>query len=276
MDAVQTETAMATPTINHRLRSRWSILARLHRWTRWGPQAAVNILCPPQCQLCGEDVETRASEALLCATCLPLLATLRGPICPRCGAPVPEGSGSKPDCPRCETWQFHFSSAMGLGIYRRELGTAALMIKQPFYEPLALTLGQLLADQVSSRWPDFHPDLVVPIPMYWWRHWLRGHNGPALLAEAAARRLGISLAADALVCHRNVRRQSTLTPAERATNMRGAFRASGRYRLQGTTVLLIDDTLTTGATASEAAFVLKNAGVRETRVAVVARGIGVD
>lgn len=213
---------------------------------------------------------------MLCQPCRLLLAPHRGATCPRCAGPVPAALEIQPDCPRCETTQFHFSCVVGLGVYSGELRRAVLRIKEPLYEPLALTLGRLLADEVRARWPAVEFDLVLPIPMFWSRRWSRGHNGPAILAESLSRRLGRPLATDALICVRNVQRQSTLAPSERFQNVRGVFRVSKDFAFQGARLLLVDDTLTTGATASEAARILKQAGAAEVRVAVAARGIGVD
>ena len=246
------------------------------RWFQRCRQAAADLLYPPQCQFCGVDLAERESTVLLCPACHSALAPRRESTCSRCDLPVPLGSEDKPDCQRCRTTKFHFTSVVALGVYRQELADAVRRTKQPFHEPLALTLGQLLASEVSTRWPNFHADLMVPIPMYWGRRWLRGHNGPELMAEAAAQRLPLVLATDALFCHRHHKRQATLTRAERFTNVRGVFSASRGYTFAGATILLMDDTMTTGATASEAARMLRTAGAAEVRVAVAARGIGVD
>jgi ComF family protein len=187
---------------------------------------------------------------------------------------VPRGGEARPDCARCTTTRLHFEAVTTLGVYRAQLQQAVLMSKQAFHEPLALTLGSLLADEVSARWPDYRPDLVLPIPMYWARRWLRGHSGPELIAEALCGRLTLTLRTDALACRRSLARQSSLPRAERFRNVRGAFRAQRAYDLRGTNLLLVDDTLTTGATASEAAKALKEAGAASVRVAAAARGIG--
>jgi ComF family protein len=250
--------------------------SRLFRLWRFCGRAAIDLVCPPQCQLCEVDLADEAHEIPLCVTCRSRLASVRGPICPRCAGPVPAGRENHPDCPRCENTQFHFTSVAGLGVYQGELRQAVLKIKQPLHEPLALTLGLLLADEVQLRWADFRPDLAVPVPMYWARRWTRGQSAAELLAETLCRRLNVSPATDALICRRNVVRQSTLPPGERFRNVRNAFRASKAYALQGVKILLIDDTLTTGATASEAARMLRQAGAAEVRVAVAARGIGAD
>lgn len=251
-------------------------LGWLSRWTQGCRRAAADLLCPPQCQFCGGDITDPRGNVLLCAACFDNLVTLREAICPRCAAPVPVGMQAKPDCPRCDKTQLHFSSAVALGVYRKEMADAVRRIKHPIFEPLALALGCVLANEVRSRWPDYRPDLMMPVPMYWGRRWLRGHNGPELLAESAARDLRFQLVTDALLCRRNHKRQSTLAPSERFANVRGTFAASRGYALEGAKILLVDDTMTTGATASEAARMLKNAGAAEVRVAVAARGIGAD
>jgi len=105
---------------------------------------------------------------------------------------------------------------------------------------------------------------------------VRGVNGPDLLVEAMGRRLTIATATDLLFCRRRTQKQGTLLPSERFGNVRNAFGASSGYDIKGAYVLLVDDIMTTGATASEAAKTIRNAGAEEVDVAVVARGVGVD
>lgn len=245
-------------------------------WWRRCRQAATDLLYPPQCQFCSEDLIEHETAVVLCPACHVALAPSLEATCVRCDLPVPSGNSGQPDCQRCRTTKFHFTLAVALGVYQNELADAVRRTKQPLHEPLALALGAMLANRVSTRWPDFHADLLIPIPMYWGRRWLRGHNGPELMAEAAAQNLSFPLATDALFCHRHHKRQATLSRAERFTNIRGVFSASRSYTLAGTKILLVDDTMTTGATASEAARMLIQAGAAEIRVAVVARGIGFD
>jgi ComF family protein len=147
-------------------------------------------------------------------------------------------------------------------------------MKQPAHEPLTLSLGRILADAVGRHLESRTVDLVVPVPMHWRRRLARGTNTARLLAESVARSLAAPAAPRVLRCRRKTRKQGTLRPDERRTNMQGAFRVSSGYDITDSAVLLVDDIMTTGATANNATRALCQAGASPVIVAVVARGIG--
>jgi predicted amidophosphoribosyltransferase len=86
--------------------------------------------------------------------------------------------------------------------------------------------------------------------------------------------LQLPLALDLLLCRRWLKKQSSLSMTERLENVRNAFRTSSAFDIRGATILLIDDVITTAATASQAARALRRAGARAVYVAAVARGMG--
>jgi ComF family protein len=114
----------------------------------------------------------------------------------------------------------------------------------------------------------------VPIPMHWTRRIGRGINNPDVLAQCLAKSLGIPLRRDILVRRVNTTPQAALPPSKRFENLHGAFRVRRPQAADGARVLLVDDVLTTGATCSEAAKMLKRAGAAAVFVAVVARAQG--
>jgi ComF family protein len=113
-------------------------------------------------------------------------------------------------------------------------------------------------------------DLVVPVPLHWWRRWRRGYDQGAALARGLAGRLGLPCAS-CLCRTRHTPRQAEQTPSARRDNVRGAFRTSARAPVKGKSVLLVDDVMTTGSTATEAARALRDAGAARVVVAVLAR-----
>ncbi len=113
-------------------------------------------------------------------------------------------------------------------------------------------------------------DLVVPVPMHWWRKWNRGFNQAELLARVVGRRTGIPVAR-ALKRRRSTLSQAGLTLAQRRENLTGVFRVPARNRMEGRRVLLVDDVFTTGATASACAAALKRAGARSVVLLTLAR-----
>ena len=188
---------------------------------------------------------------------------------------VPTGPHHKEDdCPRCRDRRYHFQAAVALGVYQDPLREAVIRMKQHIHESLTLSMGCLLAERVREVLTEALPDLLVPVPAHWWKRLWRGVNGPDLLVEAMGRQLKLPSADDVLGCRRRTHKQGTLMPSERVANVRDAFAFNSDYDISGVHVLLVDDILTTGSTASEAARTLRRAGAARVTVAVVARGVG--
>jgi ComF family protein len=174
----------------------------------------------------------------------------------------------------CEGESLKFDRVVSLGTYRGKLREAVLRMKLGRGELLSAVMGRLFWLRRGADVIALAPDAVVPVPMFWTRRLARGTNSPDVLAERVARRLGAPLVARAVVRSRSTAPQSSLKPRQRRGNVRGAFRLRAGYALHGLHVLLVDDILTTGATASEIAGLLKRAGASLVTVAVLARGIG--
>jgi ComF family protein len=164
-----------------------------------------------------------------------------------------------------------YDAVRALGRYEGTLRAAVLKIKHPYYQPLAASLGLQLAERIRQHPFVEMPELVVSVPMYWLQRLLRGASAATTLATAVAGELGLKEARRLLVCRRWLKRQSTLKPAERRRNVRDAFRVAWPSGIAGKRILLVDDVMTTGATAQEAARSLRAAGATAVYVAAVAR-----
>ena len=128
-------------------------------------------------------------------------------------------------------------------------------------------LGALLA-QALPRESGF--DAIVPMPLHWRRRWQRGFNQSELLAREIARRWAVPVRA--LVRRKKATApQAGLTSAQRRKNVEGAFHVRKGTRLKGMRLLLIDDVLTTGATANACARALKRAGAAQVTFLALAR-----
>jgi ComF family protein len=134
---------------------------------------------------------------------------------------------------------------------------------------LAAPLGRYLTKALPVDGPLF--DLVVPMPLHWFRRWRRGFNQSELLAREVSRRLGLPMAAGVLARRRHAPPQSGLSSAARRRNVAGLFSVKDRLEVEGRRVLLVDDVLTTGATAQSAARALKSAGAAQVVVLTLAR-----
>jgi competence protein ComFC len=113
-------------------------------------------------------------------------------------------------------------------------------------------------------------DIIVPVPLFPSRLRERGYNQSRLLAEPIAQKYHIDLSLKNLVRVRNTRHQTLLSEKERWTNIHGAFRIKHSAEFSGKNILIVDDLLTTGATASEAARTLKGAGAETVGVLTLA------
>lgn len=167
-----------------------------------------------------------------------------------------------------------YDAVRTLGMYQNELRQAVLKIKHAEHEPLAIELGRQLAERLRQMPFADTPDLIAPVPMFWLKRIWRGTNAPDLIAQSLTAELRFPLALDLLVCRRFTRQQSTLSADERKHNVRGAYRTSRRYNVREAKILLVDDVVTTGATAHDAARALRQAGAAKVYVAAIARGAG--
>jgi ComF family protein len=161
---------------------------------------------------------------------------------------------------------------MRLGPYEGRLRDVILQMKHWSGELLAESIGELWAAHSDKRFRELGVDAVVPVPLHWWRRWRRGFNQSAILARRIARRLERPFLARVLHRIRPTLRQTDVSPAARRENVRGAFRATAHRFIRNRSVLLIDDVMTTGSTASEAAKALRKAGANRVVVAVLGHG----
>lgn len=251
----------------------WHI--RVDTWLAAAAGAVERLLFPPVCAYCANEVEAQQTECpSLCPDCRARLVPVDRRACRYCASPLPRLWSPAERCPRCVQRRYQFSRAVAVGVYRDELQQAVLAMKRPAGEPLTHAAGRLLAEAVAAELADERVELVVPIPMHWQRRLLRGTFPAQLLAQVVAQVLRRPTAPQLLRCRRKVRKQGTLRPAERVRNVRGAFSISAGYAITDAQILLVDDVMTTGATANEAARALRQAGAGQVFVAVVARGVG--
>jgi ComF family protein len=161
-----------------------------------------------------------------------------------------------------------------VGPYNGLLRQLILRLKRAAGEGLAEQLGSLWAECAGARLSETGAEAVVPVPLHWWRRLARGYNQSAALARALADRLRLPCRTGWLRRVRHTPFQTSQTSSARRENVRQAFRARAVAGLRGRSVLLVDDILTTGSTAGEAARALRAAGAARVVVAVLARAQG--
>ena len=232
-------------------------------------QGLLQIFYPNLCWICREPIAP--DQHALCVTCRVALFSDPQPCCPRCAAPSGPFAVVEKGCLVCRDAGFAFDRAVRVGPYVGVLREVILRIKS--------ASNQALAEIVAAEWTEIAVDklrqlgvqTVVPVPLHWWRRLQRGYNQCDSLSQAWASALGVPCQRNALRRLRATRLQSELSPTARRENVRGAFVARRTASLSGKTVLLVDDVMTTGSTAHEAARALRQAGAAQVIVAVLGR-----
>ena len=228
---------------------------------------------PSDCRLCSAPL-TNISRLPVCPSCLLAMTPLQAPTCEICGERLSGISISENQiCPACQESRPHFVKAVAYGAYDGELRELIHLLKYEQVEPAAGALGRMLAQTIQKLGPIADSILVVPVPLYGRKRRERGFNQAELIARAALKdgALRCEMRADVLERTRPTVSQIGLTRPQRVENLRGAFRVPHLNRVVGRTVLLVDDVLTTGTTASECARILRKAGAEKVLVATVAR-----
>jgi ComF family protein len=240
-----------------------------------------SAIFPAPCRLCSGPL-LHLSSAPLCADCIAAIQPQTLPLCPVCGEllePEDWRLTSLAVCRRCEVERPAFTCAVAWSAYDNEVRGALHLLKFEGVKPVAIPLGRKLAQaivQLESSSP--REMLVIAVPMHAKRIRERGYNHSILLADYALKDLERSQPAWQLTPAHPLlqRRRATqllfpLTPDKRREMLDGAFTCPDKSALTGKHVLLIDDIMTTGATARECAKTLLEAGASSVRVATLAR-----
>jgi ComF family protein len=242
------------------------LLARLRPLARL-PRAALDVLLPPLCLGCHARI---MDHDALCPACWRQITFIRPPLCDRLGIPLAIDTGSPmisaaaiadpPDYDRARAVA-RFDGLMRVLIHGFKFHDSH-NARRLFGRWLAVAGGELLADA----------DILVPVPLARWRLISRRFNQAQILAAETSRRAGKPVNPFALVRTRSSGHQVGLSRAQRLQNVAGVFRVPpGELpNVSGKAILLVDDVITSGATASAAAIALKRAGARRVDVLALA------
>lgn len=233
---------------------------------RW----ALDLLLPPECAACDLPV---ARPGQLCTGCFGRIGFISEPACCRCGVPFASAGQGGPGliCPSCERQSPVFDQARGAWRYDDASRRLILAFKHADRTELAHALAPHMVRVGAALLA--RADILVPVPLHRSRLFSRRYNQAALLARVVARAANLPWLPDAMLRLRATASLGEKSALDRATEVGGAFaiRASRRARIDGARVLLIDDVMTSGATANECARVLYAGGALAVDVLVAAR-----
>jgi competence protein ComFC len=228
-----------------------------------------SFIFPDDCRICEQPLR-EVSRVPVCRACLakaePLAADY---FCVQCRAPFRNAFplDTEGRCALCRRGVRGFDAAYSFGFYEGELRELIHLFKYGRVETLAKPLGRYLA-LALPREESF--DAIVPMPLHWRKRWQRGFNQADLLAREISRRIHTPVK-HVLRRVRFTAAQAGLTNAKRRQNVSGAFRPRRAKTLHGQNVVLVDDVMTTGATAASCARALKMAGARKVVLLTLAR-----
>lgn len=218
----------------------------------------LGLVYPPTCPGCAAATEDAHA---LCPACWSGMRLIERPYCPRLGTPFAVDLGVGPLLSlRAIADPPVFARARAVALYDGVARDLVHRLKYGDRLDLAAAMARMMASAGSELLAE--ADCLVPVPLHWSRLWRRRFNQAALLAGRVGRIAGIPCETGLLARVKATRPQVGLSRPARAQNLQGAFRvpAAARARLQGRRVLLVDDVMTTGATANAAARVLLRAG----------------
>ena len=231
---------------------------------------ALDIVFPPQCLNCPALVPTHGT---LCLACWQHLRFITDPYCHCCGAPFDFALGRGALCGECMRELPPFAQARA--VFRYDDASRALVTRLKYTDQtqLAAVYGTWLAK--FGRELIERSDMIVPVPLHYWRFVGRRYNQSALLADALAKHCGLAVIPDGIKRIRATQPQPGLTRKQREDNVRGAFAVHPKHvgALKGKNILLIDDVMTTSATVSQCAKTLIKAGALQVNVLTLARKI---
>ncbi len=213
--------------------------------TRTWRQRLVAVLYPERCCGCGKVV---VCGELVCAACRQQLVPILPPLCPLCGRHIA-------DC-RCGKHQRHTDRCIAAFYYEGAARAAIHRLKFKDKPYAAELLYEAMTQAVMREYAGISFDCIIPVPISAQTRRVRGYNQSALLAKGLSQRLGIPWSETLVKCWHTAA-QRDLPAYRRSGNVLGVFDTNGSIPLAGTTILLVDDTNTTGATMDECAKMLK-------------------
>lgn len=229
-------------------------------------KALLDLLFPPLCIACRGPV----GEPGLCAACWSAITFLEGPGCACCGLPFAVALEGETLCAGCLAQPPAFDTARAIMAYDDNSRNAILALKHADRLDLVPGFSRWLGR--TGRGQLEVCEMVVPVPLHRFRLWRRRYNQSAELARRLAGAWNRPYEPFALVRSRPTASQGSMPGAKaRARNVLGAFRVPDPAKVKGKRILLLDDVLTTGATAQACARALKRAGAEQVHVLVLAR-----
>lgn len=245
-----------------------SAFAPVLGWPRALVKRAVDLVAPPLCASCRRPL---TNPRTLCASCWRELTLISPPICDITGTPLAYDAGEGARSAEL-AWNYPlYDRARAAVVFDKVSRRLVHQLKYHDVPSVARLMARLMAP--ASREIMADAECLLPVPLHRRRLAARRFNQAALIAEHLSPVVGLPVVRYAVQRVRRTPHQVGLNREERANNLHNAFVVKDRDQVVGRRIVLVDDVLTTGATADAMATTLRAAGARSVSVAVFARAI---
>ena len=244
-------------------------VASIARIRTMGLNTLMDILFPRACAGCGTEV---GHESLyMCWNCLARLSVIHSPFCSICGNPVEGAVEDNFVCSSCVRKRPFFDIARSAAHYTGILQNLVQDFKYHNAIWLSRDFAELMIACAKAHLSEANIDAVTSVPLYHAKERERSYNQAFLLAREVTKYFHKPLVKNILCRIRPTQSQTHLTFSEREANVKNVFAVKKANLVKGSSILLIDDVMTTGATVNECSRVLKKAGAEKVSVLTLAR-----
>jgi competence protein ComFC len=231
----------------------------------------LDLVYPQHCAICKKYLKREEKD--VCEACWNSLVTLPNPFCPYCKSFFESGEIGCGFCgvtgktmvenPTKGGEDHKVSMVRSLGRFDDYYKELIHRFKYGKKIPLGKRLAQRLGETINSDPRFLKSDFLIPVPLHKSRYRERGFNQSEIVAEGISKIAGLPLLKNALIRKKNTKDQTNLSFQQREENVRGAFVVTQPEIMNGKRIILVDDVITTGATLSECARMLKQAGAEK-------------
>ena len=231
----------------------------------------VDLIYPKKCLACSAKLDGDLRDIFVCAACNQAIKKNLPPFCVSCGRHLEKSAFAKNICPDCQRTKLDFDRAFSPCRYEGVIKELIHEFKYKGKDYLGAPLGKMMADFIREyQLPIDYLDYIVPIPLYRTRQREREFNQAKVLGDHIAKSFDKKLLDSVLVRKRHTKAQADLEKNARLLNVMDSFAVKNETGIKDKNLLLIDDVLTTGATCSQAARVLKDSGAKVVFVLTLA------
>ncbi|OGS19901.1 MAG: hypothetical protein A3J83_08165 [Elusimicrobia bacterium RIFOXYA2_FULL_40_6] len=231
---------------------------------------SVNFIFPVTCSSCGVYIQDDSNR--ICPDCFKKIEFIKPLFCQKCGLPLHSGGAHCYNCLHPEG-KIYYESLRGTCVFEGVIKDLVHSYKYSSKEYLSKTFGNMLTNYLQDYNDLQNVDLVVPVPLHWYKKFKRGYNQSELLAKEVSLFYKKPLVCDNVIRKKYTKQQVGLSRKDRLINVNDAFGLKRPDEFKNKTVLVIDDVSTTGETVNQCAKVLKSSGANKVYGLTLARDV---